>query len=138
MNTELSWKELVRLPIAQMQDVLLARFTGRGEAIRLGFSPVVLTRIATAISEISRNVVQHAGCAGELRVSHAVDGARVGLQIVVSDPGKGIGNPQRLLETRGIAALGAGLTGTAGLVDQFDIRSAPGMGTTVTMEFWHD
>jgi len=68
MNDTATWTELARLPIAKMQDVLLARFVGRDEATKLGFSPVILTRLATVISEITRNVVQHAGCPGEIRI----------------------------------------------------------------------
>ena len=51
---------------AKVQDVLLARFVGRDEATKMGFPPAILTRLATVISEITRNVVQHAGCPAEI------------------------------------------------------------------------
>ena len=136
MNDNIVWVELARLPIAKMQDVLLARFVGRHEATKMGFAPAILTRLATVISEITRNVVQHAGCAGEIQIGQVADGDRHGLRVIVSDKGKGIEHPERFLEEGKLGTLGAGLAGTRRLVDQFHIQSAPGTGTTVTMDLW--
>ena len=136
MNDNITWEELARLPIAKMQDVLLARFVGRDEATKMGFAPAILTRLATVISEITRNVVQHAGSSGEIQIGRVAEGDKVRLRIIVSDKGKGIDNPERFLEEGKLGTLGAGLAGTRRLVDQFHIQSAPGMGTTVTMEVW--
>ena len=96
MNDNVAWEALARLPIAKMQDVLLARFVGRDEAVKLGFAPVLLTRVATAISEITRNVVQHAGGPGEIRLGRISVNDRMGLRIVVTDKGKGVERPERL------------------------------------------
>ena len=136
MNENIIWLELARLPIAKVQDVLLARFVGRDEATKMGFPPAILTRLATAISEISRNVVQHAGCAGEIQIGRVTEGDRHGLRIIVSDQGKGIEHLERFLEDGKTGTLGSGLPGAHRLVDQFQIQSAPGTGNTVTMEFW--
>ena len=136
MNDSITWVELARLPIAKMQDVLLARFVSRDEATKMGFAPAVLTRLATAISETTRNVVQHSGSTGDIQIGQIADGDRRGLRIIVSDKGKGIEHPERFLEDGKAGTLGSGLPGTRRLVDQFHIESAPGMGTTVTMEFW--
>ena len=76
MNEDITWSELARLPIAKVQDVLLARFVGRDEGTKMGFPPVILTRLATVISEITRNVVQHAGCAGEIQICQVAGGDR--------------------------------------------------------------
>lgn len=135
MNEDITWFELARLPIAKVQDVLLARFVGRDEGTKMGFPPVILTRLATVISEITRNVVQHAGCAGEIQICQVAGGDRHGLRIIVSDKGKGIEHPERYLE-HGKTGLGSGLPGSRSLVDTFHIESAPGAGTTITMEFW--
>ena len=83
MSDTLTWAELARVPIAKTQDVLLARFVGRDEAGKMGFSPAILTRISTAISEITRNVVQHAGCAGDIQIGLVTDGSKTGLRIIV-------------------------------------------------------
>jgi serine/threonine-protein kinase RsbT len=135
MNENIIWMELARLPIAKVQDVLLARFVGRDEAVKMGFPPPILTRLATVISEITRNVVQHAGCAGEIQIGQVAEGDRHGLRVIVSDKGKGIEHPERFLE-HGIAGLGSGLPGAHSLADQFHIESAPGAGTTITADFW--
>jgi serine/threonine-protein kinase RsbT len=135
----LRWKAglLAALPIGKMQDVLLARFVGRDEATKMDFSSAVLSRVATAISEVTCNVVQHAGCAGMFLIGQIAEGDRRGLRIIVSDKGKGIEHPERFLEDGKAGTLGSGLPGTRRLVDRFQIESAPGMGTTVTMEFWN-
>ena len=136
MNDNINWVELARLPIAKTQDVLLARFVGRDEGTKMGFAPAHLTRLATAISETTRNLVQHAGCAGEIQMGQIAEGNKRGLRIIVSDKGKGIEDPQRFLDEGKLGGLGAGLAGARRLVDQFNIQSAPGMGTTVTMDLW--
>ncbi len=135
MNKDMIWTELARLPIAKVQDVLLARFVGRDEATKMGFPPAILTRVATVISELTRNVVQHAGCAGEIQIGQVVEGDQRGLRIIVSDKGKGIEHPEQFLKD-GKAGLGSGLPGTRILVDQFCLESAPGAGTTITVDFW--
>jgi serine/threonine-protein kinase RsbT len=135
-NYNIVWVEQARLPIAKTQDVLLARFVTRDQATELGFEPAVLTRLATAISEITRNVVQHAGCSGIFQIGRVSNAERVGLRIIVSDKGKGIERPERFIEDAKLGLLGTGLPGARRLVDHFHIQSAPGTGTTVTMEVW--
>jgi serine/threonine-protein kinase RsbT len=126
--------ELAKLPIAGIQDVLLARLVVREEAAKLGFAPRVLTQICTAVSEITRNVVQHAGVAGQLRVSQLLDGGhRLGLQIAVEDHGAGIADVDRVLAG---TSPGAGIPGCRKLMDEFAIRSGSGTGTLVTMVKW--
>jgi serine/threonine-protein kinase RsbT len=136
MKDNITWAELARLPIARMEDVLLARFVGRSEAIKLGLSPTLLTHLVTAISEITRNIIQHAGGSGEIRIGLIAEGERRGLRIIVSDKGKGIEHPERFLEEGKVGTIGAGLPGTRKLVDTFQLESALGTGTIVTMEIW--
>lgn len=125
------------LDIRDSTDVIPARQEGREMARELGFGLADQTRIATAISELSRNVVQHAGRGTiALRVVRA-DG-RDGLEVVVSDEGPGIVDVELALQegfsTRG--SLGFGLPGTRRLVDEFELASRPGQGTTVTVRMW--
>ena len=136
MSDQIISVELACLPIAKMQDVMLARFAGRDEATKLGFAPVVLTRVATAISEITRNVIQHAGAPGEIRLDKISSLDQPGLRITVSDHGKGIERAERFLEDATIGTLGAGLAGTRRLADRFHLQSSPGTGTIVTLDFW--
>jgi serine/threonine-protein kinase RsbT len=125
--------ELARLPIARIQDVLVARVVVRGEAVRLGFGAQALTQIATAVSEITRNVVQHSGGTGQLRVFELADEGRRGIRIAVEDNGSGIADVERVLEG---TSPGAGIPGCRRLMDEFGIRSSAGQGTTVTMVKW--
>lgn len=135
-NEKIVWVEMARLPVAKMQDVLLARFIGRDEATRMGFPPEVLTRLATVISETTRNVIQHSGCAGEFQLGRLQDGEKQGLRIVVSDNGRGMEHPEYYMGPANMGASGGGLSGSMRLVDSFYIQSTPGVGTTVTMDVW--
>ena len=125
--------ELAKLPVVRIQDVLLSRMVVREEAARLGFSPQALTQIATAVSEITRNVVQHTGGAGQVRVLKITEAGRVGLRIAVEDDGTGISDIDRALAG---TSPGAGIPGSRKLMDEFEIRSNASRGTTVTMVKW--
>ena len=125
--------ELAKLPVVRIQDVLLSRMVVREEAARLGFSPQALTQIATAVSEITRNVVQHAGGAGQVRVLKTSEPGRVGLRIAVEDDGAGISDVDRVLAG---TSPGAGIPGSRKLMDEFTIQSRAGTGTAVMMVKW--
>ena len=125
--------ELARLPVTHMQDVLLSRMVVREQGARLGFSPQALTQLATAVSEIARNVVQHASDAGEVRILKKTEAGRRGLKITVEDIGRGIADVDRVLAG---ASPGAGIPGCRKLMDEFVIRSSAGAGTAVTMVKW--
>jgi serine/threonine-protein kinase RsbT len=126
-------RELAKLSVAKIQDVLLARVVVREEAARLGFSAQALTQIATAISEMTRNVVQHAGVAGQVRIFEIGAGGRRGLAIAVEDAGKGIADVERALSG---ASPGAGIPGCRKLMDEFTIRSDGSSGTAIRMVKW--
>ena len=127
--------ELAKLPVAKMQDVLLARFVAREEAAKLGYPPADLIRIATAVSEITRNVVQHAGAAGAISFHRVQQDGRTGLRIVVTDGGCGIPDVNRALTGAGVPA-GAGIPGARKLMNEVEIDSVSGHGTKVTMLKW--
>jgi serine/threonine-protein kinase RsbT len=126
-------RELAKLPVVKIQDVLLARLVVRDEAARMGFAAQALIQIATAVSEITRNVVQHAGCAGQVLVSAIAENGRPGLRIAIDDAGCGIADIDRALAG---TSPGAGIPGCRKLMDEFGIRSTLGTGTTVTMVKW--
>ena len=103
----------------------------------LGFSSTDLTLLATAISEVARNITTYAG-EGEvaLRVLH--NSGREGIEVVATDAGPGIEDVELAMQdgyTTG-NSLGLGLPGTRRLVDEFELRSAPGAGTTVRLVKW--
>jgi serine/threonine-protein kinase RsbT len=123
--------------VARDGDVVNARQTGRELAASIGFRSTDLTLIATAISELARNIVLYAG-RGEIAVSAAYDGARRGIRVVAHDEGPGIPDIELAMRDgystgRG---LGLGLSGARRLMDDFEIVSKVGVGTTITMSKW--
>lgn len=129
--------EEVRIPIRNDADIVAARQLGREMAGKIGFSGSDLTMIATAISEVVRNIVVYAG-SGELLLARARQGGREGILIVARDSGPGIADIELAMmdgySTGG--SLGLGLPGSRRLMDDFDIVSALGEGTTVSMKKW--
>ncbi len=127
----------VRVAVAAESDVLAARQEGRRLAAAAGFSGSDLTIIATAISEVARNIVHYA-TRGEilLRVAH-LDG-RSGIVVVARDEGPGIPDLEQALQdgysTGG--GLGLGLPGARRLMDELEVVTELGRGTTVTMRKW--
>ncbi len=125
------------VPIASDVDVVTARQTGRELAALCGFSSGDQTVIAAAISEIARNILMYAK-RGEIALSVVKNGDRQGLIVVARDQGPGIGDIARALQdgysTSG--GLGLGLPGAKRLMDDFDVSSTAGRGTTVTMKKW--
>lgn len=127
----------IRVAINSDQDIVLARQRGRALATEVGFTSGDATLIATAISELARNIVSYAR-KGEITVSILSNGDRRGLSIVASDKGPGIPDIRQALRdgfsTSG--SLGMGLPGVRRLMDEFEIASQPGRGTIVTVKKW--
>ncbi len=127
----------VHVPIDREADIVTARQTGRELAIRAGFTGSDLTVIATAISEIVRNMVVYAG-RGEITVEIVERNGRRGLAVVARDDGPGIADIGLALQD-GFStgkSLGLGLPGAKRLMDEFNIASELGKGTVVTMTKW--
>jgi len=122
-----------RIVLKDETDIVAARGAGREMARRLGFGSADQTRLATAISELTRNVIQYAG-EGVCVVRDESNGGRLRVKVTVEDHGPGIPDVGRAMEYgfstgRG---LGAGLPGAKRLVHEFDIESRPGY-TRVTV-----
>ncbi|WP_206793667.1 ATP-binding protein [Amycolatopsis sp. MtRt-6] len=125
-------------PVRVEEDLLAARHAVRAAAVAAGFSIVDQTKIVTAASELVRNAYIHGG-GGTMTVTAVRDAAgRLGLRLRVRDEGPGIADVDQAM-TDGFstgAGLGHGLGGTRRLVDEFDLDTAPGRGTTVTVVRW--
>ena len=137
MREPVTVDEWVRWPIAVDGDIVTARQHGRRVAEQLGFSSSDQVLIATAISEVARNIVQYAR-PGEVSFRVISQGRRRGLLIVAHDDGPGIPD-LALAREDGYStsrSLGMGLPGVRRLMDEFDIVSELGKGTTVTMTKW--
>ena len=125
------------IPIASASDIVAVRQRARELSIQLKFTLVDQTKIVTAASELARNALQH-GKGGACRLEVVKNGARQGLQLVFEDNGPGIPDIELAMKdgysTGG--GLGLGLSGSKRLVNDFEIKSSPGQGTTVTITRW--
>lgn len=125
------------LPVRTEQDIVMARQAVRRMTQELGFSLVDQTKMVTAASELARNTVIH-GRGGTMRWEMLNDTERKGLRLSFVDEGPGIANLSLAMTdgwTTG-TGLGMGLTGSKRLVNEFDIESALGRGTRVTITRW--
>ena len=130
----------MRLPIREEADVSVARTRTRQLALQEGFDDARAAAITTAVSEVAWNIVVHAG-AGEIVLDVVTERGRRTLTAVARDGHPGIADVEAAMRdghsTRG--GLGLGLPSARRLVDEFEIRSAVGRGTAVTLKKWaHD
>jgi serine/threonine-protein kinase RsbT len=123
-----------KIPIKTESDLLFARQTAKEMMKEMGFGSADQTRMATAISELARNVLKYAG-QGSCSIHEEQDEREMAIKVVVEDNGPGIGDINQAMEdgfTTG-NGLGAGLPGARRLVNNFDIASEPGY-TKITLE----
>jgi len=126
-----------RVAITSAADIVTARQLGRSLAAELGFDGSDLTVIATAISEVARNIVMHAK-QGEILLGPVGNGSKHGIMVVARDEGPGIKDMEKAMQygySTG-KGLGVGLPGAKWLMDEFEILSEIGNGTTVSMKKW--
>jgi serine/threonine-protein kinase RsbT len=127
----------IRVAIRTDADVVTARQEARTMGAALGFSSTDLTLLATAISEIARNITTYAG-EGEVTLRVRNETGRTGIEVVATDEGPGIANVELAMQdgyTTG-NGLGLGLPGTRRLVDDFELDTSPGAGTRIRIVKW--
>jgi serine/threonine-protein kinase RsbT len=127
-----------KLLIEQEKDIATARLEAWSEAVRIGLSKFTSVKVATAVSELARNIVFYAG-KGTVELRTVRDDKGQNLQIIASDQGSGIA-PAKLEEIwagtyKSQRGMGKGLVAVKKLVDEFQLDTAPGRGTTVTCMF---
>jgi serine/threonine-protein kinase RsbT len=127
-----------RLAIDQEKDIATARLEAWSEAVRIGLSKFTSVKVATAVSELARNIVFYGG-KGFVELKSTRDDRGPTLQIVASDKGPGI-EPRKLDEIwagtyKSQRGMGKGLVAVKKLVDDFHLDTGPGRGTTVTCLF---
>lgn len=127
----------VKITIESIADIVSAREQGRVIGQAIGFSLIDLTVIATAISEVARNIIEFAK-RGEIVLGTVKQSGRCGISIIAKDNGPGIPDISLAMQdgysTR--KGLGLGLPGARRLMDDFEIISKVGCGTTITMKKW--
>ena len=124
-------------PINIEQDVVLARQQARKLATECGMRLIDLTKLVTAVSELARNTMVYGG-GGDMDWQILDDNHKVGLRLTFRDEGPGIPDI-KLAMTDGWTSgsgLGLGLTGAKRLVDEFELDTAPGQGTRITITRW--
>ena len=127
------------MAVASDQDIVAVRTRGRAMATQMGFPTTTATIVATAISELARNILLYAG-RGEIVLLSIEQGARRGLAVQARDEGPGIPDVSMAMQdgysTSG--RLGLGLPGVRRLMDEFEVRSRVGEGTVVIGKIWND
>jgi serine/threonine-protein kinase RsbT len=125
------------LPLRSEPDIVHARQQVRKLTVEAGFSIVDQTKLVTAASELARNAIVY-GRGGEMRWELHADGLRRGVRLHFVDEGPGIADLEQAMTdgwTSG-KGMGLGLSGAKRLVNEFDIETAPGRGTRVTVARW--
>jgi serine/threonine-protein kinase RsbT len=127
----------ITVEIAEEEDIVVARQKGRSVAKELGFSVVDQCRIATAISELARNIFLYAGT-GLITIQILTSNNRKGVEVIAQDEGPGIADIKlALLDGYSTSnGLGMGLPGTKRLMDEFEIDSQTGKGTEIIIRKW--
>ncbi len=127
----------VQVPVGSDSDIVVARQKGRELALGLGFPTSDATLIATAISELARNILLYAG-EGEILLRRTDDGHRQGVVVVARDEGPGIADLRQAMQDGYSTSghLGLGLPGVRRLMDEFEIESEVTKGTKVTATKW--
>ena len=127
----------IRIKVSSDIDMVPARQKGRELANKLGFTQTDATLIATAISEVARNIIVHVGV-GEIIISGSSEGGRDCIVVVARDAGPGIADVAKAMQDGQSqeGSMGLGLPGSRRLMDEFTIESEVGLGTTVTMKKW--
>jgi len=125
------------IPVIHDTDIVEARAAARSVASRVGFTETDLVLIASAVSEIARNIVEYTK-GGEVILSVIHNHSRLGLQVIARDQGPGISDLSLAMKDgySTSRSLGLGLPGSRRLMDEFRVESALASGTTVTMRKW--
>lgn len=130
-------RQPVHIPVNSDSDIVTARQAGRDLATSIGFGSTDMTLITTAISEVARNIVQYAE-RGEIVLALVQHAGVEGIIIIARDEGAGIPDVTLAMQDGYSTghSLGLGLPGARRLMDDFEIVSVVGQGTTVTMKKW--
>ena len=130
-------RPVLRVDIAENEDVVVVRQRAREQSNRAGFSLLETTKLVTAASELARNALEHGG-GGYAEIEVCTDGIRRGVRMRFIDQGPGIADVEQALRdgfTTG-KGLGLGLGGSRRLVSEFEIETQVGQGTKITVVRW--
>jgi serine/threonine-protein kinase RsbT len=132
-------KETGQLLITSEGDMVTCRKVIRTLATSVGFGMTDVTRIITSVSELARNIYVHSGTDGLMRWRILQHAGKIGLELTFEDQGVGIANIGHAMQsgfTTTNNSLGMGLSGVKRLMDEMDVQSEVGVGTTVRITKW--
>lgn len=139
MNRDLSKDALSIISVRSDLDIIAARMAARMAAQEIGFTKVDQARIATATSELTRNILMHA-TQGTVTIRHIITPKRRGIEIIFEDKGPGMSEVEQCVPTNAHPSPpgngGHGLSGSQRLMDTMEINSVRGGGTKVTCQKW--
>lgn len=126
-----------RLPITNIMDVVHARRTGLDMALALGFPQPEATKIAVVISELGRNIILYTQGGTITLIAYTAD-TKKGIKVIAQDQGTGIEDIDAVLQGGHSTSngLGLGVSGSKRLMDDFDVKTIIGGGTTITAAKW--
>lgn len=126
-----------RIAVVHEPDVTHALLEAHMAAKATGFSEVEIQMIATAVSELARNIIKYAD-RGEIIIDQIEEEYRVGIEIIARDKGPGISDIEQAVSDNysSSGTLGLGLPGVKRMMDQFEVQSIVGQGTTVLVRKW--
>ena len=127
----------IRIPVRNETGIAWSVMEARKAAIAIGFDEVICQMIATAVSELANNIIKYAG-RGEILMDRIIAGSRVGMEVIARDRGPGIEDIQKAMADHYSSGntLGLGLPGVKRMMDEIELTSEPGKGTTVTIKKW--
>jgi serine/threonine-protein kinase RsbT len=127
----------IRITVRDETGTAWSVMEARKAAMAIGFDKIICQMIATAVSELANNIVKYAGC-GEILMTRIIAGSRMGMEVIVRDRGPGIEDIQKAMADHYSSGgtLGLGLPGVKRMMDEFELTSEPGKGTTVTIRKW--
>lgn len=130
-------RKQIRMKITTDADVMTSVVNARVMAGEVGFDGAICQRVATAVSELTRNVLKYAG-SGEVIIAETLRSRQRGIEVTVRDRGPGIKDVERALQDHysSSGTLGLGLPGVKRMIDEFEIESDVGRGTTVVIRQW--
>ena len=125
------------IKIEQPSDNAHAVISVKKLSAEIGFDSVQQSLIATAVSELSTNIIRYAE-KGSIQIRHIQSGLKDGIQIVAEDEGPGIKNITRALTSQYSTgnSLGLGLSSVKRIMDEFEIETEPGSGTRISVRKW--
>ncbi len=127
----------IRIPVRNETGSTWSVMEARKAAAAIGFDEIVGHMIATAVSELARNIVKYAG-RGEILIDRIDTGSRTGIEVTARDRGPGIEDIQQAMADHYSSGntLGLGLPGVKRMMDEFELTSVPGQRTTVIIRKW--